>query len=414
VRVGRGPEIPPEDPLVVLRRDAHSQVPHPEHHLRVPGLQRHLHRGARSVLGGVGQQVREHLLEPQGIPPPPDPGLRRLHPDRTAGALQALPAPLDHLLDQATQVQLPHRELQPAAADLRHVQQHLDQALQPLGLAHRGPQAVQHPGGAHPVRPPDERLQREEQPGDGRLQLVRRDGQELVAGAQGLAGFSVEPLAGGVGQLPLGHVHHRGHQPRGDALRTAQRVAADRQPGQQSMGQNRPNHHLVLGDAGLLAADGGALLQGERLACHVVDRQRLQRRPPSQERVHREPQQPSGGRVHRGDATVGTVEEHAVLQRVLPGADPPREDVQSFHRSGTKHARAGKQGECRGFRSGRTSGTGGKSSTHNGCAARPGQGRWSLYSARAGKNDSRPGGQSRSGPAAGVTGSSPVLATKPA
>src|SRR5256885_9289710 len=93
------------------------------------------------------------------------------------------------------------RQLEPPRRDARHAEQTLDQARETSRAAQRGDRR------ALALLRLLHRLELEEQRGQGRTELVRRDGEELVAQAQGLLRLDeAQPLLFGL--LALGEVAH--------------------------------------------------------------------------------------------------------------------------------------------------------------------------------------------------------------
>ena len=136
---------------------------------------RELHRLAGAVLEGVGEQVRDHLIEL--APVKVSPCRTGANPNRAAGALRLCRHPRDDVGDQIAQLQLVAIGLEAAGLQARHVEQLAGELRQSLGGA--GDRVEQR---AHPRQRALAQTQRplhlEAERGERRAQLVRGDREE--------------------------------------------------------------------------------------------------------------------------------------------------------------------------------------------------------------------------------------------
>src|SRR6266540_291443 len=135
--------------------------------------------GSPAVLQGVREEVRDDLVEAGPVPPPL--GGLRLEDEGAPGPPRLVVEAVHHLAGDLREVRLLDLEIEPAGADARDVEQARDEPREPVDapadeirLARDLIERAAARGGAEAVRVEDER-------GERRLELVRGDGEELVA-----------------------------------------------------------------------------------------------------------------------------------------------------------------------------------------------------------------------------------------
>ena len=148
-----------------------------------------LDRLAGTVLDGVREQVGDHLIEATGIPGPHGPLRPRTsstQPRRCASS----PRRVRTSSTTADQIDLLDLQLQPAGRDARHVEQLVDQVVEPRRLGVDPLRALDDAPGRLPgvaAGEPQQVLHLQPQRGERRPQLVRGDGEEILAQADRLA-----------------------------------------------------------------------------------------------------------------------------------------------------------------------------------------------------------------------------------
>ena len=186
-----GPLEPPEDPLLVLGGDPDAVIAHDE--LRRLGVAAplDLDDAAGAVLDGVADHVGDDLIEARLVPQP-DERLGQIDPHHAGGGRGVGREPLRHLARQRRQVDLVEVQHQPPGGQAGHVQHPVDEAGEPARLARAGADALAVDLGELAARRVCEvaldRLDLQQQRGERRAQLVRGDGQELVARGDGRLG----------------------------------------------------------------------------------------------------------------------------------------------------------------------------------------------------------------------------------
>ncbi len=214
-RVARGGPVEAiEEPGLLLLRDPDPLVGDHQLHAVRMGAQSDLDPAAGgAVLDGVVEEVGEHLRQSLRIPAHPEGLLGDDEPEIVEGARLAVG--LDHPLHQWIELLWLGVQQEPPVLDARGIQEIVDELGELADALHRPLDALR----AHRFPGGELALQEAEPGGDGRerrLQLVRGDGEEVLADLHRLLGLDVEPGALLLLGLPLGHVHHQ--EPRGDGL----------------------------------------------------------------------------------------------------------------------------------------------------------------------------------------------------
>ncbi len=174
-------------------RDADAVIAHQQAASPASALHLDLDRLARPELDGVGQQVRDDLVEAQAIPvarpPPPRPAATRVEPDRCSST----PCRDDHL---------PHhlradRSARGRAAEPPVWMRARSSSFSTKSASRRWLRSMMSSdwgtaSAGQRARP--QALHRQPHRGDGPPDLVGRDREELVAQADGLLGLLEQPL----------------------------------------------------------------------------------------------------------------------------------------------------------------------------------------------------------------------------
>ncbi|EAU63511.1 hypothetical protein STIAU_4876 [Stigmatella aurantiaca DW4/3-1] len=187
-----------ENPGLVLHGDADALILHADHGHVLARFHAQQHGLSVPILEGIGQQVVEHLLHPQAISEEDQgPGGElelNLRVERAGRGLE----PLVHLPGDVRQVHRAHFQLEPPVGDAGHVQQRVEQLLQAAELAQGGGEPLVERGfgdgvGLGPRGEKEGPFQVEAQRGEGGLQLVGRNGQKVIAHADGVLGPALKP-----------------------------------------------------------------------------------------------------------------------------------------------------------------------------------------------------------------------------
>src|SRR6266545_4583726 len=194
--VGHGPLESLENPSLVLRWNPDAMIPDRKDGRRPVPRDPHLDGPAGTVLGGVGEEIRDDLFETDSVPLPHARAIR-LDLETAPGAREILPETRRSVPDDRREVHRLQVQIQPAGRDARDVEKAVDQRGQSLHLALGGhdsrAQSLHRrfsPGVPDLAR---EALDLELQRRQRRLQLVGGNREELVARANRFAGLAIEP-----------------------------------------------------------------------------------------------------------------------------------------------------------------------------------------------------------------------------
>jgi hypothetical protein len=165
-----------------LVRESGAMVTNRDDAVSIPLLDRDVHGRARGVLHHVRDQVRHHLIDAPAVPSTDGAALELELRDGLAPRELGGKA-LDHRLDEHRQIDLCRPQLESPGPQSRHVEQGTEEALEAFDLPERDGQPLRETircqglAGETPALDLELKLHR----GQGCLQLVRRDRQELLA-----------------------------------------------------------------------------------------------------------------------------------------------------------------------------------------------------------------------------------------
>ena len=198
-----------EDVRQHLGRDANAGVTHAQDHFMVDGLAADGNvPSRRGVLGGVGEQVRNHLAEPRDVGIHQQAASRHLDRQRVISLLEQRARHFDGLRDDFRNLDEIGFQFDLAARDPRHVEKIVDQPRQVGDLA------FDHGAGALGFLGPLQlhQLQRGDNGRQRIAKLVPQHGEELVLRAIGALRRPAQPVHLGQRLMRLDQVAHANEQ----------------------------------------------------------------------------------------------------------------------------------------------------------------------------------------------------------